>query len=336
MSGVPPLRQSANSLGQPLPPGRTIDCAPSEGNSPNASPPALVPIPGQVTLEQLAQLEATANDLRCELEQQRRRLAGISTAIKRARASLGFAVSVAKFRRFADQSLGRIGITVLSGALLGGAAALVLVFADTLVGMLLAAIAGAVIGAGLAALALFEWSDQALNQFIEARREGIASLLPLKEAARRQVDDTIHSYTHAADRHAQFLQVYFGRRHQLLTCNWSALAGIPFESFLADVFRELGYEVETTKASGDQGVDLVISRGGRRIAVQAKGYPGSTVGNKAIQEAHAGMTFYGCHASAVITNSTFTSGAVQLAQAVNCALIDGKQIPDLIYGRLVL
>jgi HJR/Mrr/RecB family endonuclease len=105
---------------------------------------------------------------------------------------------------------------------------------------------------------------------------------------------------------------------------------------LEDLFRFWGFWVETTKTSGDQGVDLIIIKGGRRGAIQAKGYPGSTVGNKAVQEAHTGKTHYACDYAVVITNSTFTRNARELAGSVDCILIEGAQIPELIEGRIQL
>ena len=93
--------------------------------------------------------------------------------------------------------------------------------------------------------------------------------------------------------------------------------------------------MERTGKTGDQGVDLIVTWGARRIAVQAKGYPGTTVGNKAVQEVHAGKDFYHCNAGIVVTNSTFTPHAEQLAASVGCTLIDGSKIPDLIRGNLL-
>lgn len=72
------------------------------------------------------------------------------------------------------------------------------------------------------------------------------------------------------------------------------------------------------------------------MAVQAKGYVGHTVGNGAIQQAHTGKTFYGCQSAVVITNSTFTVAARELAERLDCKLIDGSQIPDLIEGRILV
>jgi hypothetical protein len=132
-------------------------------------------------------------------------------------------------------------------------------------------------------------------------------------------------------RHLQ--ELLASERNQLRTTDWRSLRGIPFEEFLARVFRMLGYETQITKTSGDQGVDLIVVGKGRRIAIQAKGYDGS-VGNKSVQEAFAGQTFYRCGECAVVTNSRFTSGAIALAASVGCVLIDGSRIPELIEGHI--
>ena len=85
------------------------------------------------------------------------------------------------------------------------------------------------------------------------------------------------------------------RRRQLLQRDWKSLRSVPFEQYLEGVFRELGYTVETTKVTGDQGADLILSREGHRIAVQEKGYFNS-VSNAAVQEAHAATAYYNCRA----------------------------------------
>lgn len=68
------------------------------------------------------------------------------------------------------------------------------------------------------------------------------------------------------------------------------LSGEEFEEFLAGLFRAQDYAVELTPTTGDYGADLILSKGGRRIAVQAKRYVGS-VGVAAVQEALSGMAY---------------------------------------------
>lgn len=136
--------------------------------------------------------------------------------------------------------------------------------------------------------------------------------------------------------HAQALRrEYESIANQLAMVNWRAMRGVEFEKFLANVFRYHGFTVETTKVTGDQGIDLIASSQSMRLAIQVKGYE-SSVGNDAVQQAHAGKSHYKCTHSLVITNSVFTRSAQALAKSVECRLIDEIQIPDLIAGRIFL
>lgn len=133
----------------------------------------------------------------------------------------------------------------------------------------------------------------------------------------------------AADIRCQFESI----QNRLAYVNWRALRGIDFEQFLVQVFQLHGFAVQTTKVSGDQGIDLVASCLHIKLGIQAKGYV-SSVGNDAVQQAHAGKTHYRCTHSVVITNSVFTKSARELAQSVECYLIDENSMPDLIEGRI--
>lgn len=122
---------------------------------------------------------------------------------------------------------------------------------------------------------------------------------------------------------------------RLFTKNWRAMRSVEFESYLEEVFLLLGYDVETTKTTGDQGVDLIVSKRGVRIAIQVKGYE-SSVGNYAVQAAYAGMAHYQCQACAVITNSRFTPSAIALAQSTLCVLVHEANFRDFVFGKFDL
>lgn len=124
-------------------------------------------------------------------------------------------------------------------------------------------------------------------------------------------------------------------RAALLTRNWRALRDYEWEAYLIEVFQALGAKAERIGGAGDQGVDLIVEFGGRRIAVQAKGYF-HKVNNKAIQEAYAGMAHYGCCACAVITNSQFTRGAQELSLSTGCILVGEAEFPDFVMGKVTL
>lgn len=99
-------------------------------------------------------------------------------------------------------------------------------------------------------------------------------------------------------------------------------SGIEFENYLMNLFRQSGYDVCGTPSTGDQGADMIVTRYGRKIAIQAKRYS-SNVGNKAIQEVVSARTFYACDEAWVITNAQFTKSAMELAQKCEVKLIDG-------------
>jgi hypothetical protein len=144
-----------------------------------------------------------------------------------------------------------------------------------------------------------------------------------------EMEDLASQYEKATRRYQALMEVVKSHRYQLLHSNWRDMRSTTFESFLQEVFEMLGYTVETTKASGDQGIDLILIGKGRRIGVQAKGYA-DNVGNHAVMEAHAGRGFYHCDSCVVVTNSDFTRAARDLAKEIGCLLIAGVDIPALI------
>ena len=101
------------------------------------------------------------------------------------------------------------------------------------------------------------------------------------------------------------------------------ITGIEYEALCSRYIISLGYSnIETTKQSGDQGVDIIAYKNGYKYAIQCK-YYNSPVGNSAIQEVVAGASFYRCHKKIVITNSTFTQGAIKLAESNDVILMPG-------------
>jgi len=101
--------------------------------------------------------------------------------------------------------------------------------------------------------------------------------------------------------------------------------GTTFEHFLTTLFRRLGYGVEHTGRRGDYGADLVVTKDGRRIAVQAKRW-NKAVGVKAVQEAVASKGMYKCAEALVVANRAFTRQARTLARANDVALWDREAL----------
>lgn len=99
--------------------------------------------------------------------------------------------------------------------------------------------------------------------------------------------------------------------------------GYQYEQRCAKYLEENGFSnIKVTPGSGDQGIDIIASKDGKKYGIQCKYYTGS-VGNKAVQEAYAGAAFYSCDIAMVITNSTFSSPAIALANRLGVLLQDG-------------
>jgi Restriction endonuclease len=231
---------------------------------------------------------------------------------------------------------------VLSGVALGVFVALVLSAAlGWLIGIVMISIAGLVVAAW------FSTSEGITADSIKSTAEALGqaeseySLAAARLTAAHQVKDSIgtkfQATKEALDRMGQLsncardyevakahcqrlLDIVNSEKYKLLHSNWRELRSVEFEQFLKRVFERLGYAVEITKASGDKGLDLVVTGNAKKIGVQVKGYTG-TVGFDAIKEAVTGRLLYKCDCCAVITNSSFTRQAEETARALDCKLI---------------
>ena len=107
-----------------------------------------------------------------------------------------------------------------------------------------------------------------------------------------------------------------------IMANIDKMEGHEFEYYCANILSHIGYSnVEVTKGSGDQGIDILAQKDGIRYAIQCKCYS-SPLGNTPIQEANTGKTMYNCQIAAVMTNSTFTQGGKECAQKTGVLLWD--------------
>ncbi len=105
---------------------------------------------------------------------------------------------------------------------------------------------------------------------------------------------------------------------------------IDYELYCAELLRSVGWDARTTRASNDQGSDVIATKDGVKLIVQCKLYT-RRVGNAAVQEVSAARAHeLGDHA-AVVTNADFTSAAKSLAQTNNVVLLHHEQLQD--YGN---
>lgn len=98
--------------------------------------------------------------------------------------------------------------------------------------------------------------------------------------------------------------------------------GLEYEIACANYLKNRGFKnVEVTKSSGDQGIDVIAYKDDIKYGIQCKLYS-QPVGNKAVQEAYSGSKFYECDAAIVFTNGVFTKSAQELAEKLDVQLWD--------------
>lgn len=107
-----------------------------------------------------------------------------------------------------------------------------------------------------------------------------------------------------------------------------------FEVLCMEVFRASGWNATTTKASGDQGADVIAERDSLKVVVQCKLY-GTPVGNKAVQEVIAARGYYNADIALVVANSSFTRSAIQLAEVSDVKTFNYAEFVDYVQSLSV-
>ncbi|WP_048837871.1 restriction endonuclease [Acetobacter cibinongensis] len=98
-----------------------------------------------------------------------------------------------------------------------------------------------------------------------------------------------------------------------------------YERYCARLLRQLGWEAIATSECGDQGADVVASRGNTRIILQCKLYT-KAVGNDAVQQVAAARQHYGARYGAVVSNAPYTIPAQQLAKTNKIFLLHHDEL----------
>lgn len=109
--------------------------------------------------------------------------------------------------------------------------------------------------------------------------------------------------------------------------------GYEYERFAALELGRRGFRrLRQTPASRDYGVDLLGEFDGKLWAIQCKFYT-HPVDGSAVQEAVAGMAYYGCERAMVVTNAAFTPAARELAAANGVELLEGLEPKSDFWSR---
>ena len=126
------------------------------------------------------------------------------------------------------------------------------------------------------------------------------------------------------------LGILISRKKRNYSGDYDLMEGRDFEYFCADLLEKRGFlEVEVTKGSGDNGVDILAEKDGVTYAIQCKRYD-EPVGVKAVQEAYAGKDYYDRMVGVVMTNQYFTKNAADMARKLRIMLWDRGYLEEMI------
>ncbi len=111
--------------------------------------------------------------------------------------------------------------------------------------------------------------------------------------------------------------------------NIQEMAPLKLESFTGELFTRLGYQAIVTKASGDNGIDVIAKKDGKLYVIQVK-QTGKAVGSPTIQTLCGSMLHAGADYGICLAPSGFTRQAREFASDKNVTLLDMNDIEALL------
>lgn len=103
------------------------------------------------------------------------------------------------------------------------------------------------------------------------------------------------------------------------------MSGVKFERYVARLLERNGYRHVRLTERYDYGVDIIAEKDGVKWGIQVKRHSGLVKAN-AVRQVVTALRKYDCNRAMVITNSSFSHVATELAQCNDCVLIDGKRL----------
>jgi hypothetical protein len=107
---------------------------------------------------------------------------------------------------------------------------------------------------------------------------------------------------------------------------WRSLTGRQFEHEIAQLFSQIGHQVHVTPASGDEGIDVVLEKDGRKIIVQCKAHQ-NPVGPSVVRELYGAMMHANANEAILVALGGFTQGVVGFVKGKPIRLMS---LPDIL------
>ena len=102
---------------------------------------------------------------------------------------------------------------------------------------------------------------------------------------------------------------------------WDSLDGHAFERRVANLYRKYGYDAMVSKEGGDGGIDIVLTKGGEKIAVQCKAHK-KAIAPAVARDLFGTMTSGGYKKGMIVSKNGFTKGVYDFVKDKNIELVD--------------
>lgn len=191
--------------------------------------------------------------------------------------------------------------------------------------------------------AIFVYELEKIDQYIEKVKylKSIGRLdqqLHFRDDDKYSAQNKVKEEEKELQRQQDFLKKQQQEQHekevtQIIGTDINLLSGIDFEMVCQQLVENMGFETETTKASGDGGIDLIAYNhqpllSGKYI-IQCKRYSGS-VGEPIIRDLYGVVMSERANKGILMTTGVFTKSAVAFAEGKPIELIDGNQFNILL------
>ena len=227
-----------------------------------------------------------------------------------------FGISPAQYALYKDKRAVTIGgcagplLSLFSFILVGVSVSF---FTNFIVGAITGITFGLVLAVGVQAL---------VDRFIKSRilNNSIVSQIKLYEEADRAYR-VIKEETEREQREAERTQQEAELARQeaerasrrKLYDHWMSLSGSEFERELGILYAHLGYRVESTPSSGDQGIDLILRKDDETTIVQCKSHK-SPVGPAVARELLGSLVAFGADDAVLACTGGFTRGVYEFVR----------------------
>lgn len=140
-------------------------------------------------------------------------------------------------------------------------------------------------------------------------------------------DPAAQRYLAAMQKYSEAVEDWKDRQSETGRTYWKEQRGVAFEEAVQALLTRRGCKVQTTKGSGDGGVDLIAMFGSSTFWCQCKGHA-SPVGVAVVREI-AGVCSRGGGVPVVIAVNGYTKAAVESAQQLGVLLIDTHNLVNM-------